>query len=74
LGLADVARFGQRAEPIGMVWHVAVLHEAQLRDMECTQLGPSARNCEWVLRNCESVSLWLPSVRLRLPSFPKRRG
>src|SRR5271165_1133227 len=29
LRLSDVAHFGQRAEPIGIVWHVAVLHEAR---------------------------------------------
>jgi hypothetical protein len=55
LGLADVARFGQRADRMRIVWHVAVLHEARLRVMECTQLNPTGRNCGNPFRNCGKV-------------------
>jgi hypothetical protein len=67
LGLADVARFGQRADRMGIVWHVAELHEARLHVTECTQLDRQVAIANGLYAIAEGVSL-------RLPSFPKRRG
>lgn len=58
LRLADIARCGQRTDRMEIVWHVTELHEARLRVMECTQLGPLGRNCESILRNCGERSVF----------------
>jgi hypothetical protein len=84
LRLADISRFRQRAERVGIIWHGAMLREAEWRDMEQARPRSWSRKSAWALvpnatghvtassdasaNSVRHLQLLMDYMRFRLPS------